>query len=72
MDEPRTDGERPLIAFSRRTRAGGRTYYDNVYATSLEEAYSLYGTSASEDAEIDIIEASEEDLARGELGLSWD
>ncbi|GLY75019.1 hypothetical protein Airi01_032860 [Actinoallomurus iriomotensis] len=63
--------EQPKIAFSKRTRTKeGRTYYDNVYATSLEKAYELYGTSNMEDAVVDIIEADDEDLERGERGLS--
>jgi hypothetical protein len=64
--------EQPLIAFSKRTRTReGRTYYDNVYAASLEEAYELYGTSAFEGAEIDIVPAGPADLERGERGLSY-
>jgi hypothetical protein len=67
MGEPQ-----PKIAFSKRTRTrDGRTYYDNVYAASLEEAYERYGTSAIEGAVIDIIPAGPEDLERGDRGLSY-
>jgi hypothetical protein len=66
MAEPK-----PMIAFSRRTRTPeGRTYYDNVYAASLEEAYEKFGDSRMEGAVVDIIKADDEDLERGERGLS--
>lgn len=62
----------PKIAFSKRTRTReGRTYYDNVYATSLEEAYEKFGASGFEGAVVDIIPADAEDLERGERGLSY-
>ncbi|MEU5877842.1 hypothetical protein [Spirillospora sp. NPDC047279] len=58
-------------AFSKRTRTrDGRTYYDNVYADSLEEAYALYGESYMDGAEVDIVPAGPEDLERGDRGLS--
>lgn len=66
------DETQPKKAFSKRTRTKeGRTYYDNVYATSLEEAYELYGESYMEGAEVDIIPASADDLAWGDRGLSY-
>jgi hypothetical protein len=63
---------KPKLVFSKRTRTrDGRTYYDNVHATSLEEAYELHGTSTFEGAEVDIIPAGPDDLERGERGLSY-
>ncbi|MBO2445557.1 hypothetical protein J4573_00485 [Actinomadura barringtoniae] len=58
--------------FSKRTRTKeGRTYYDNVYASSLEEAYERYGESHMEGAEVDIVPADADDLDRGDRGLSY-
>ncbi|MFG2005552.1 hypothetical protein ACGFNU_41035 [Spirillospora sp. NPDC048911] len=66
------DESQPKKPFSKRTRTKeGRTYYDNVYASSLEEAYELYGKSRMEGAEVDIIPADADDLERGERGLSY-
>jgi hypothetical protein len=63
--------DKPKIAFSVRTRTRqGRTYYDNVYAASLEEAYERYGTSRMEGAEVDIVEADQWDLDMSDRGLS--
>ncbi|KAB2349651.1 hypothetical protein [Actinomadura rudentiformis] len=65
------DEQQPQKAFSKRTRTKeGRTYYDNVYAASLEEAYELYGESYMEGAEVDIVPAGAWDLAMGDRGLS--
>ncbi|MEO3783678.1 hypothetical protein ABGB12_10130 [Actinocorallia sp. B10E7] len=79
--EYRTPGEtdareipvpRPKIAYSVRIRTRqGRSYYSNVYAYSLEEAYARHGTSGFEGAEIDIVQARADDLERAERGLSY-
>ncbi|MEV5571474.1 hypothetical protein AB0L06_15600 [Spirillospora sp. NPDC052269] len=60
-----------LKTYSMRTRtADGRTYYDNVEAESLEDAYRRYGSGAFEGAEIDIVLADAWDIDMGERGLS--
>ncbi|MEV4257830.1 hypothetical protein AB0J52_32110 [Spirillospora sp. NPDC049652] len=71
-DEKPHGEEKQLQTYSKRTRtADGRTYYDNVEAESLEDAYRRYGQSAFEGAEIDIVLADPWDIAMGERGLSY-
>ncbi|MCP2338838.1 hypothetical protein [Actinomadura rupiterrae] len=70
-DETPQDAPKELKIYSKRTRtADGRTYYDNVEAESLEDAYRRYGKSAFENAEIDIVLADAWDIDMGERGLS--
>lgn len=72
MGDEKPQGDEPqLKIYSKRTRTPeGRTYYDNVRAASLEDAYRRYGSSAIEGAEIDIVLADAWDIDMGERGLS--
>ncbi|RFU42827.1 hypothetical protein DZF91_04475 [Actinomadura logoneensis] len=71
-DETPQGEEKRTQIYSKRTKtADGRTYYDNVEAESLEDAYRRYGHSAFEGAQIDIVLADPWDIAMGERGLSY-